>query len=183
MRGEETQLLGLMTQRPAFEGAIVLPGTHSKWARIEHGRVVGFSTAMTGELHAAIATGTVLANSIAPNANGDAHDQGVDDGLRDGLEHPNRLTSTVFRTRAAGLISGQSPAWSSGYLSGLLVGSEVAGYQSWFIGQTSVPIVGSKRLGTIYAAALARMGIKGDLLDADAVTVAGLRQAYMEIKR
>ena len=36
----------------------VLPGTHSKWARVEHGRIVDFTTFMTGELYARAASTT-----------------------------------------------------------------------------------------------------------------------------
>jgi len=38
MRGEETQLLGLLALRPGFEGIAVLPGTHSKWVEIRGGK-------------------------------------------------------------------------------------------------------------------------------------------------
>src|SRR5690606_3566890 len=48
MRGEETQLLGLLALRPEFSGTVCMPGTHSKWVQLEGGRVVGFATAMTG---------------------------------------------------------------------------------------------------------------------------------------
>ena len=48
MRGEETQLLGVT--EPDFTGLVCIPGTHSKWVRIEAGRIVEFSTYMTGEL-------------------------------------------------------------------------------------------------------------------------------------
>src|SRR5690606_6581343 len=33
MRGEETQLLGLIAGAPEFSSTVILPGTHSKWAR------------------------------------------------------------------------------------------------------------------------------------------------------
>ena len=47
MRGEETQLLGAVARNERV--LAVLPGTHSKWARVEHGRVVDFTTFMTGD--------------------------------------------------------------------------------------------------------------------------------------
>ena len=50
MRGEETQLFGLGV---GFD-RVIAPGTHSKWARLESGRIVDFSTHMTGELFAAL---------------------------------------------------------------------------------------------------------------------------------
>ncbi len=37
MRGEETQLLGLLGLKPGFEGTVILPGTHSKWVELRGG--------------------------------------------------------------------------------------------------------------------------------------------------
>ena len=55
MRGEETQIAALLAENPDFDGTIVLPGTHSKWARIAKGKLVDFKPYMTGELFAAFA--------------------------------------------------------------------------------------------------------------------------------
>ncbi|PMU87476.1 2-dehydro-3-deoxygalactonokinase, partial [Pseudomonas sp. GP01-A4] len=56
MRGEETQILGAGVR----DGILVLPGTHSKWATLEAGRVTGFRTAMTGELYAVLLRHSLL---------------------------------------------------------------------------------------------------------------------------
>ncbi len=52
MRGEEVQLLGAGIS----DGTAVLPGTHSKWAHLEHGAICQFRTFMTGELFALLKT-------------------------------------------------------------------------------------------------------------------------------
>ena len=62
MRGEETQLLGVT--EPGFTGLVCIPGTHSKWIRIEDGRIVEFSTYMTGELFSVIAQHSILAHAV-----------------------------------------------------------------------------------------------------------------------
>ena len=49
MRGEEVQIFGAMSLAGLTEGLFVLPGTHSKWATVRGGRIVGFRTFMTGE--------------------------------------------------------------------------------------------------------------------------------------
>ncbi len=49
MRGEETQLLGLVADG-VRSGLVCMPGTHSKWVTLGGGKVEGFSTYMTGEL-------------------------------------------------------------------------------------------------------------------------------------
>ena len=50
MRGEETQIIGAIPATGAH--LVVLPGTHSKWAWLEHGAIVRFSSWMTGEVYA-----------------------------------------------------------------------------------------------------------------------------------
>src|SRR5215212_6605254 len=62
MRGEETQLLGVT--EPDFSGLVCIPGTHSKWVRIEDGQVVEFSTHMTGELFSVIAESLKKINAV-----------------------------------------------------------------------------------------------------------------------
>ncbi len=50
MRGEETQIFGAIGLDPALrEGRhiAVLPGTHSKWAALDHGRITTFRTFLT----------------------------------------------------------------------------------------------------------------------------------------
>ena len=42
MRGEETQLLGLASLTPGYAGLVCMPGTHSKWARLEGTRIAHF---------------------------------------------------------------------------------------------------------------------------------------------
>ncbi|MBU2366716.1 MAG: 2-dehydro-3-deoxygalactonokinase [Alphaproteobacteria bacterium] len=180
MRGEETQLLGLLAARPQYSGVVVMPGTHSKWAQLDNGHLVDFVTAMTGELYSAITIGTVLRHSFDPNAAGEEYEAGVEAGLKAGLDAPGRVTALMFRARAAALLSGREQAWSSGYLSGLLIGAEVGGHRSWLSARTTVPIIGSARLGASYAKALAKIGIEGEILDASEVTVAGLKLARKE---
>src|SRR5690606_31171093 len=47
MRGEETQIAGFTARHG--DGIVCLPGTHSKWAMVENGKITRFRTAMTGE--------------------------------------------------------------------------------------------------------------------------------------
>ena len=45
MRGEETEIFGALALQPVLAGrsALLLPGTHSKWVNVLHGRVVDFA--------------------------------------------------------------------------------------------------------------------------------------------
>ena len=68
MRGEEVQILGALHLLGRQDGLFVLPGTHSKWARVKHGRVTGFQTFMTGEFYALLSHHSLLARSIDRDA-------------------------------------------------------------------------------------------------------------------
>ncbi|HEX4297682.1 MAG TPA: 2-dehydro-3-deoxygalactonokinase, partial [Devosia sp.] len=176
MRGEETQLLGLLALQPGFEGTAILPGTHSKWVELGGGRIVRFSSAMTGEIYEVLSQHSVLRHSFAGETDGPATEDGVAAGLSAGLEHPELFTALAFRTRAAMLLGGKGPDWCSGYLSGLLVGTEIGGHRDW-LGSGPVPLVGSARFGRLYGAALTMIGIASFSVDAADATIAGLKQA------
>ena len=176
MRGEETQLLGLLALRPGFAGTVVMPGTHSKWVSIDDGRIVRFATAMTGELYDVLGTHSVLRHSLGGERMGPATEDGIAAGIERGLAHPEQLTSLLFRTRAASLLSGRGADWCSGYLSGLLVGAEIGGHRDW-LGGSVVPLVGSARLCRLYAAAIDKAGGQTETIDATEATLAGLKAA------
>ncbi|MGS0465992.1 2-dehydro-3-deoxygalactonokinase [Cobetia marina] len=65
MRGEETQLAGLVAAQPGYSGAVCLPGTHAKWAQLENGSITGFTTFMSGELYKLLSQDSVLKHSVA----------------------------------------------------------------------------------------------------------------------
>lgn len=39
MRGEETQISGLLLNQPDFDGVLCLPGTHTKWVKVRAGQI------------------------------------------------------------------------------------------------------------------------------------------------
>ena len=62
MRGEEMQIVGALAMQPALaeRSLLVLPGTHCKWAVLERGRVVRFTTYLTGELFAMLRDHSII---------------------------------------------------------------------------------------------------------------------------
>jgi 2-dehydro-3-deoxygalactonokinase len=64
MRGEEVQVMGALALLDRTDGLFVLPGTHSKWARVEAGRITGFATFMTGEVYALLRQHSILARTL-----------------------------------------------------------------------------------------------------------------------
>jgi 2-dehydro-3-deoxygalactonokinase len=117
MRGEETQIVGCLA---AIGGAglACLPGSHSKWARIEAGRIAGFTTHLTGEAFAALRGHTILARMMRDGATDPvAFDQGVTrSGDWDGLLHH------VFGARTLALTERMAESATASYLSGILIG-------------------------------------------------------------
>ncbi len=176
MRGEETQLLGLSALLPGFSGLVIMPGTHSKWAMLEGTTLSRFSSAMTGEVFELLRVHSVLRHSFNGELEGEERDIGFDAGLALGLDKPERLTATLFKVRAGALLSGRSPAWCAGFLSGLLIGAEIGGQRDW-IGTAEIPLIGSVGLCSLYQGALAKLGAKSRIVDATDATLAGLKAA------
>ena len=176
MRGEETQLLGLATTMGAYSGLVCMPGTHSKWALLDGTRIERFTTAMTGEMFELLSTHSVLRHSLSGDLGGPERDEGFAAGAADGLDRPADLLGQLFRVRASALLSGRQPAWCAGYLSGLLIGTEIAANRHQ-IGNDPVPLIGSATLCALYAKVLEMAGASGRPVDATDVVLAGLKAA------
>lgn len=176
MRGEETQLLGLATLIPGFSGVVCMPGTHSKWAQLTGTRIERFSTAMTGEIFEVLRTHSVLRHSFNGEIDGPGRADGFAMGAAEGLKHPEQLLGTLFQVRAASLLSGRQPDWCAGYLSGLLIGTEI-GSNRHLIGAQVVPLIGSPALCALYAQVLDMIGAQGEPRDATEIVLAGLKAA------
>ncbi|MGA2493406.1 MAG: 2-dehydro-3-deoxygalactonokinase [Roseiarcus sp.] len=160
MRGEETQILGALSASGRADGLFVLPGTHSKWARVEAGRIVDFATFMTGEVFAALKDHSLLGRLMAPSdgsdtaSAADAFGRGLASAAA--LERPGDLLHAIFMTRTLGLLHELPAPALADYLSGLLIGAEIlAGAQ----GAREARVVGSPALTTRYRAAGDALGI------------------------
>lgn len=159
MRGEETELLGLLRGGNVDPDAIVaLPGTHTKWIQLIDGRVESFMTSMSGELFDRLASGGLLASVLeGPGEPGPAFAEGV----RAAANGTLGLGALLFGVRAR-MIRGALPRdQTSSYLRGLLAGAEIADALALFpaLRSASVPLVGSGPVTRLYQAALAELGI------------------------
>ncbi len=177
MRGEETQVLGYCAGKPDYSGPICLPGTHSKWVEVEDFAITRFSTVMTGELFDVLRKHSVLRHT-AGAATGETDQQGFSAGLHSAFEEPDRLTGQLFGARAASLVSGCSAEWAAGYLSGLLIGAELAAHKDR-IDNAALPLIGSAGLCALYGQALDQLGIAFELVDGKEATLAGLTRARL----
>ncbi|HEX3765838.1 MAG TPA: 2-dehydro-3-deoxygalactonokinase [Kofleriaceae bacterium] len=158
MRGEETQVVGLLERLEAPEVWIGLPGTHAKWVRVRDRRIVAFHTFMTGEVFAALRAHTILGRTMRPAPAPDlaAFDRGV--AVARSPDGRRGVLSTVFSTRTLGLVGARPGEAQADYLSGLLSGAEIAALGA--LGEPTLPIAlaGDAELCARYGRALAASG-------------------------
>lgn len=173
MRGEETQIAGALALHPNFDGAMCLPGTHSKWAQVSAGEVVSFQTFMTGEMFALLSTQSVLRLGMG----GEGWDEAAfDAGVAEGMARPERLAASLFRLRAEGLLAGLTADAARARLSGLLIGAEISAARPYWLGM-DVALIGSAKTTQLYARALAAQGAAPRVLSITDCTLAGLAYA------
>lgn len=177
MRGEETQVAGLLAAEPGFDGVACLPGTHTKWVHVSAGEIVSFASFMTGEIFALLATQSVLRHSVAAEGwSGEDFAAAVGDALA----RPERLAAALFGLRAENLLAGLAPERARARLSGLLIGAELAGARPYWLGR-DVVLIGAPRLVAAYRETLATCGLAARSRDATAMTLAGLTAAHAQL--
>ncbi|WP_233832136.1 2-dehydro-3-deoxygalactonokinase [Paraburkholderia sp. ZP32-5] len=187
MRGEETQIVGALSEHasdansasaangaggtsaaskpaaPNTRSLIGLPGTHAKWAVVDAGRIERFHTFMTGEVFAALREHTILGRTMVTPDRPDtaAFLRGVNIAREKGQAG---MLATVFSTRTLGLTGELSSEAQPDYLSGLLIGHELAGLdallaqQQSSLARQSLRLIGNDALCERYRAALAQFG-------------------------
>jgi 2-dehydro-3-deoxygalactonokinase len=168
MRGEETKLVGLMSELGDTDALVCLPGTHSKWARLQGGCITGFATQMTGEVRAVLLEHSILGRLAAPDA--PSSDAAFARGVARSGE-PGGLLHHVFGTRGLGLMGELAEAETASYLSGLLIGHEIRAAMAE--GSAEVHLAAAAALAAPYAQALDLLGIAYRLHDPD-IVVRGL---------
>jgi 2-dehydro-3-deoxygalactonokinase len=173
MRGEETQVFGWLTQRPERRTGrrlVLHPGTHAKWVLVEEGKIMRFVTVMTGELFAVLRRHSVLRSDGEPD-DAAAFEAGVA-SVGDG----GALGARLFTARSRVVGGGRPAAETPSYLSGLLIGAELASTPALLNVDMDEPIalLGDARLCGWYARALTHRGIACEIFDGEAAALAGL---------
>jgi len=164
MRGEETQVFGALNLLGIDSGTLVLPGTHSKWVRVEAGRIDDFTTAMTGEFYALLRQHSILARTL-PAEDGAFHGEAFDAGVAHAMRGPGLLQS-AFSARTLALFGRIPQAQQPSYLSGLVIGEELR--ERALHADAHVVVVGAAVLTLRYARALASLGVRADTVGAQA---------------
>ena len=162
MRGEETQVIGVLAALNG-NGIACLPGTHSKWVRVQGGRITDFATHMTGEVFAALRGHTILGRMMREGPpDGAAFDAGVRRSADAG-----GLLHHIFGVRALALADRLAETDAAAYLSGILLGHEV---RSALRGATGVVVhvIGAPELTSLYARVISACGAYAERHDGEA---------------
>ncbi|HKT98315.1 MAG TPA: 2-dehydro-3-deoxygalactonokinase [Paraburkholderia sp.] len=181
MRGEETQIFGALGARGSTDAAsaseaavlaanqtalIGLPGTHAKWVVVEGASIARFYTFMTGEVYAALTAHTILGRTmkrpVAPDTAAFLR------GVTVAREHGSAgVLATAFSTRTLGLTDQLAADEQPDYLSGLLIGHELAGLEAVLsrrdveLAGCAPRLIGADALCERYRLALAQFGCGG----------------------
>ncbi len=167
MRGEETQVAGLVDSH-APEALVVQPGTHSKWtlAGALPGGGTGiraFVTFMTGEVFAVMRENSILGRLMqgASARGGASFERGVAHGFEGASS--GALLHRLFGARTLALFGELASADVADYLSGVLIGAEIAEGRRWAAAQGAaavrVVVAGTEELCARYRRALDQAGI------------------------
>jgi 2-dehydro-3-deoxygalactonokinase len=184
MRGEETQVLGVLQKLSPEAGSdllIGLPGSHSKWVEVADGCITRFDTFMTGEVFAVLSEYSILGRTQQQSATFDA--QAFDRGVQVALTTDGELgvLSTLFSARTLGLTGELSPTAQADYLSGLMIGHELAALATVqrqrrnSVHLPSIILIGNSQLCARYSRALDACGFAKVTL-AEQATERGLWQ-------
>ena len=162
MRGEETQMAGMDTPSSL---AAILPGTHSKWIRMEGDTIIYFSTFMTGEIFATLIQHTILGRLLTDGTDPEAFAAGVREGFS-GEGETGGILSKLFGARAMPLLGLMNPEGIRDYISGLLLGTEIQeAIKSGFGDNVTPKICGSAQLAERYRTALDLCAVKTEVVE------------------
>jgi 2-dehydro-3-deoxygalactonokinase len=137
---------------------------------VDNGKIVRFSTYMTGELYAVLKQHSILGRMMQE---AEADPRAFSDGVeRSG--QPGGLLHHLFGVRTRGLMGELAAAASASYLSGILIGHELRAYEA-----KKLCLLGTPQLAALYAQAAAALGIEARTLDPDAAVRALFRLGVM----
>ena len=169
MRSEETQVFGSLDKGATH---FVTPGTHSKWVDVTDGRITKFATYMTGEVYSVLRQHTILGRLITSDAD-DA--TSFLKGAKAAFADPTGFLHNIFATRTLGLFNDLSGDELASYLSGVVIGTEVAHAVRHHSKNVKYVVLASPKIGVRYVRAMEAAGLEVSYGNPQAI-VKGLRE-------
>jgi 2-dehydro-3-deoxygalactonokinase len=165
IRGEETLIVGTGLK----SGVAILPGTHSKWARIAKGYVREFRTYMTGEFYGLLRDHSVLRLLVREPEKSSGFFRGLTATARAG-----GLLHQAFEARTSVLDGKMDGAEVGPFLSGLLIGHEVRSALASAGRVRKATLVAESVLARNYAEALKHKNVEALIVSPQQCFVAGM---------
>ncbi|HFV9244741.1 TPA: 2-dehydro-3-deoxygalactonokinase [Enterobacter bugandensis] len=169
MRGEETQLLGARALSPS--SVYVMPGTHCKWVQADAEQIHDFRTVMTGELHHLLLNHSLVGAGLPER---ESSSEAFSAGLERGIASPDVLPQ-LFEVRASHVLGLLPREQVSEFLSGLLIGAEVASMREFIAHEQAITIVAGASLMSRYEQAFRAVGRDVSTVSGDTAFQAGIR--------
>jgi len=183
MRGEETQILGALVLDPRLcvgRHLFCMPGTHTKWVVVRDGAITEFLTAPTGEIFDLLSKHSVMVRDGADERA--MNDMAFDAALQRVSTQPGvELLHRIFEVRSRRLLSELPADDAASYMSGLLIGSDVAGAARLFADETrgnTVHLIAAPGLVHAYSKALRAFGLTPGVIDGGSASIAGLGEIF-----
>jgi len=163
MRGEECQILGALLTRGQSDGLFLLPGTHSKWARVQDRRLTQFRTYITGEMFNLLRQSGTLAQLMTA-------DEHVDEAFARGVRamaSDAGLLNRLFSARSLALFGRLEGRAVASYVSGMLIGAEMRDALAVWpdLARRHVACIGSAGMLARYGACARLLGIDLEAID------------------
>ena len=153
MRSEEVQVFGALDTGAQH---FITPGTHSKWIDVEGDKITNFATYITGETFALLRNHSILGRLMTADGDDEAaFRQGVEKAFAD----PAGLLHSLFSVRALGLFDVLKGDQLSSYLSGLVIGTEVAHATMSVSRDHKYVVLASPNIGKRYERAIKMAGL------------------------
>lgn len=176
MRGEETQIAGLLALRPSYLGTVCLPGTHSKWVSVANGEIARFTTFMTGEIFEILANRSVLRHSVA---GGGWDREAFFSAAIEAVEEPQGVAEKLFGLRAGSLLDDLGPETCIARLSGMLIGQEI-GLAERYWRNSEISLIGSNSTVPLYSDVLQLLKCKVNVIDPRSAVHSGMAQVIRD---
>ena len=165
MRGEETQVAGFLWDQKDSK-LIVLPGTHSKWVFTKAGKIVAFTTYMSGEIFELMVEHSILDRMME----GKKKDKdSFKRGCLQALKSSHGLLNQLFTARTMGLFEQVEAKGIHSFLSGLIIGCEIKEgmihySENFKIDHAEVNLVGEISLCNLYREAFEIANVQANLI-------------------
>lgn len=200
MRGEETQIFGALQLTGLDNAWLCLPGTHSKWARVQQGSVTHFHSFLTGELFALLKAHSSLAAFCQqqPTAQSASATESLStetpatehtflnhpafvQGVQQAAAPNSNLLQQLFSVRAQVLVGQLPQQHASALLSGLLIGHELNSAKQWLNDNTPLLLVGNRQLNTLYQQAAGVLGVASQHINTEDASLAGFNAILQQL--